>query len=232
MTLADFKLEFLVLYDKVTNFSAPGYLDEEISIFLSKAQERIVLSLYSEDGNKYKEGFEETEKRRKQLQQLIVPNAGLPVSTNQTGVEGKAFSLPEDCLLVIKEKAKISGCACCNNEYKRVKPVTHDEIESNRDNPFKKPSEKLLWRLDINDRRHDLITKEGTTITQYVISYIKKPRPIILDSSIIDGFTGPLDCELNDLIHRMIIDEAVKIATGITDPQLYQIKTIEKQLSE
>ena len=47
MTLNDFKLEFLVLYDKVANFAAPGYLDDEISIFLTKAQKRIKLSLYS-----------------------------------------------------------------------------------------------------------------------------------------------------------------------------------------
>lgn len=232
MTLNDFKLEFFILYDKVANFAAPGYLDDEVSIFLTKAQERIILSLYSEDGNKYKEGFEETEKRRKQLQQLVIPNVTLSLSANQTGAEGFAYDLPSDCLLIIKEKAKISGCACCNNEYKRIKPITHDEIESNRDNPFKKPSEKLLWRLDIGSSRHDIIPKEGTTVTEYTISYIKKPRPIILDNSIIDGFTGPLDCELNNIIHRQIIDEAVKIATGITDPQLYQIKTIEKQSSE
>ena len=231
MTLSDFKLEFLILYDKITNFSAPGYLDEEISIFLTKAQERIILSLYSEAGNKYQEGFEETEKRRKQLQPLVVPNVTLNISSNQIGVEGKAFDLPDDCLLVIKEKAKLTGCTCCNNEYKRVKPVSHDEYEINIDNPFKKPNEKLLWRLDINDKRHDLISKSGTTISEYVISYIKKPRPIILDNSTIDGFTGPQDCELQ-MLSRMIIDEAVKIATGITDPQLYQIKTIEKQLSE
>lgn len=232
MTLDDFKLEFLILYDKVANFAAPGYLDEEISIFLTKAQERIILSLYSEDGNKYKEGFEETEKRRKQLQQLVVPNVSLNLSTNQSGTEGFAFDLPEDCLLIIKEKAKLSGCACCNNEYKKVKPITHNELEINKDNPFKKPSEKLLWRLDIGDNRHDIILKEGTNITEYSISYIKKPKPIILDNSMIEGFTGPLECELNSIIHRQIIDEAVKIATGITDPQLYQIKTIERQSSE
>lgn len=231
MTLNDFKLEFLVLYDKVANFAAPGYLDDEISIFLTKAQERIILSLYSEDGNKYKEGFEETEKRRKQLQQLIEPNVSLSLSSDQTGSEGKAYDLPKDCLLVIKEKAKLSGCNCCNNEYKRVKPITHDELEANKDNPFKKPSEKLLWRLDIGNRRHDLIPKEGTNITEYTISYIRKPKPIILDTSTIDGVTGPQECELQ-MLSRMIIDEAVKIATGITDPQLYQIKTIEKQLSE
>ena len=232
MNNTDLKREFLILYDKVTNFAAPGYLDEEISVFLTKAQERVILNIYSLKTNRLNESFEETEKRRKQLQELVIPNVSLSLSSNQIGAEGYFYDLPDDCLLVIKEKVKLSGCSCCNNEYKRIKPITHDELEINKSNPFKKPNENLSWRLDINNRRHDIVIKDGLNISEYVISYIKKPKPIILDTSTIDGYTGPQECELNSLIHRLIIDEAVKIATGITNPEQYQIKTIEKQLSE
>lgn len=232
MNNADFKREFLILYDKVTNFAAPGYLDEEISIFLTKAQERIILNVYSSNANRFNESFEETEKRRKQLQELVIPNITLTLSSNQTGAEGYFYDLPNDCLLVIKEKVKLSGCTCCNNDYRRIKPITHDELEINKSNPFKKPNENLSWRLDVSGRKHDIIVKQGLNISEYTISYIKKPKPIILDSSTIDGYIGPQECELNHLIHRLIIDEAVKIATGITNPEQYQIKTIEKQLSE
>jgi hypothetical protein len=231
MNLSQFKEEFLILYDKITNFSAPGYEDIEISYFLTKAQERIVLDAYdSIIPNKL--SFEETEKRRKQLSELVIPNVPLTQSIDQSGAEGKFYDLPEDCFLVIKEKAKITGCPCCENEFKQVKPVTHDEFEINKDNPFKKPDEKILWRLDVNGRRHDLISKTGTNISEYRISYIRKPEPIILDGSTIDNVTGPNECKLNSIIQRLIIDEAVKIATSITNPQEYQIKTIEKQLSE
>ena len=58
MTSAEMQEEFLILYDKITNFDAPGYEDDEISRFLTKAQERLVLHIMNPLGNKYVTGFE------------------------------------------------------------------------------------------------------------------------------------------------------------------------------
>jgi hypothetical protein len=64
LTAQQMKDNFLVLYDKVTNFAAPGYEDNEISLFLTSAQDQLVKRYYNYKGNKYREGFEESEKRR------------------------------------------------------------------------------------------------------------------------------------------------------------------------
>lgn len=236
MTSQDMKREFLVLYDKVTNFSAPGYEDIEISLFLTKAQERVVLSIYNPLGNRTREGFEATEARRKELKELV---KGVTISTpysDQTQVlpNGKFYELPEDCLFVISEEVTVASSDNCQNSKRvNVKPITHDEYNINKENPFKKPDFlNFIWRLDYKDRLHELITDGTFTVTDYHIRYIKRLKPIIVGTGTVDGETGPLDSELDQIIHKRIIDEAVKIATGITDPALYQIKSLEQQAGE
>lgn len=239
MTAAEMKRSFLVLYDKVTNFAAPGYTDEEISLFLTKAQERIVLYYYKPLGNKYNEGFEETEQRRKELNTLLEGNTNVSVSASQVGIlpNGKFFDYPADLLYTVSEEVTIgSSDTCIDNKRIEVKPITYDEYTINKRNPYKKPfadsDRGLVWRVDYNTRRHELITDGTFTVDNYHIRYIKKPQPIIIDTSVLNGVTGPLNCTLNDILHERIIDEAVKIATGITDPQSYQIKSAEKQQGE
>lgn len=239
MTALEMQRSFLVLYDKITNFSAPGYTEEEISLFLTKAQERLVLYYYKPMGNKYNEGFEETEQRRKELSSLLEGNTNVPVSISQVGVlpNGKFFDYPTNLLYTASEEVTIaSSDACINGKRIEVKPITYDEYTINKRNPYKKPfadsDRGLVWRVDYNTRRHELITDSTFTISNYHIRYIKKPQPIIIDTSILNGITGPLDCTLNDILHERIIDEAVKIATGITDPLSYQIKSVEKQAGE
>lgn len=235
MTAAELKENFLVLYDKVTNFAAPGYEDYEINIFLNKAQEQLIKRYYNYKGNKYKEGFEETEKRRKDLSELT-RNADLSatsISSSQSGISpnGVLYDLPSELLYTLREEVTIkSNDSCLNGNRISVKPITHDEYTINKKNPFKRPDSTLVWRLDYgrdnqttNQRRHELITDGSFNITTYHLRYLK--RPLDID---VNGTTS----ELDESVHREIIDIAVRIAAGITDPASYQIKVNEEQTTE
>lgn len=235
MTAQEMKNEFLVLYDKITNFEAPGYTDEEISIFLTKGQERTFFSHYNLLGNKYREGFENSEARRKDIKELVKGVTITIPSASQLNVlpNGTFYDVPEDCLYAISEEVTIvSTDECLNGNRIEVEPIPHDEYTKNLKNPFKKPSPEKVWRLDYQTERHELITDGTYTIGEYHLRYIKRVQPIIVDASTIDGFVGPLNSELDQIIHKRIIDEAVKIATGITDPEFYQIKTVEQNEGE
>jgi hypothetical protein len=236
MTAVEMREEFKILYDKITSFSAPGYNEEEISILLTKAQERVIYDLYHPLGNKYREGFEETEARRKDLKELVLGTTISTPATTQTNVlpNGTFYDLPTNCLYLISEEVTISSNdSCLNGSRIRVKPITHDEYSINKHNPFKKPYKDLVWRLDYSNKVHELITDGTYTISQYHIRYIKRPEPIITDASVtIEGIIGPNDCELDGSIHRRIIDEAVKIAVGITTPEEYQLKLAEQKEAE
>ena len=272
--------EFLILYDKITNFDAPGYTDEEISRFLSRAQERFVLHVYNPMGNKYLTGFEGTEKRRKDLSELVrdvdltaAPTAsptGFTIAVNgqtddsdnrQIGskADGTFFELPTDFLYTIQEEATIEDpCATQPvdtaepkiTKIIEVKPITHDYYLKNKKNPYKKPYDELVWRLDFSKvkfsstpnggtaenkehKRHELITDANTTVTEYRVRYIKKPNPIITATGItIEGVTTVSNCELNSITHRAIVDEAVALASGVTNPETFQIRRGEAGLSE
>jgi hypothetical protein len=236
---------FLLLYDKVTNLAAPGYLSSEIEEFLNKAQEQKLYQTYTPKGNKYQEGLEETEKRRKDLSELT-RNVNLSVtdqSSSQVGTEpnGVFYDLPLDFLYTMSEEITITSTnSCIDGSRVQVKPITHDEYTINRRNPWKRPDETLVWRLEFSRevpgateaKRHELIT-DGVSITpsqisNYQIRYIKRPRQIVINASP----ALAVDCELDESVHREIVDIAVRIATGITDPQQYQFKIAEQSKAE
>ena len=240
MNALEMKQEFLTLYDKVTNQAAPGYTNSEISIFLNKAQLQFVKNRYNFKGNAYNEGFEETEKRRKDLAELT-RNAeltgGTTNSSSQTGVSpnGEFFDLPDDLLYALREEVLTTSSTACYDALRiRVKPITHDEYAIEVNNPFAKPDKSVVWRLDISrdltqganneKKRHELIAGTGMTVNKYYLRYLRVPTIINVDTNV--------SSEINDEVHGEIIDYAVRIATGITDPQAYPIKIKEQQGSE
>lgn len=236
MTAVEMRDLFFILYDKITNLAAPGYTDNEISDFLNKAQLQFVKHRYNEKGNKYQEGFEETEKRRKDLSQLT-RNLVASASSDQTGVSpnGNFYDLPEGFMYTLREEATISSeDECIDGKRIYVKPITHDEYAINLLNPFKKPDHTVVWRLDYSNespstvttatKRHELVTDGTYDVGSYHLRYLKIPSNI--------DITDNIDSELDPSIHEEIVDAAVRIAAGITDPGTYQIKVIEEQQGE
>ena len=231
MTAAEFKIQFLIFYDKIAGSSAPPYEDSEIESFLNKAQLQYVKSHYDFKKNRSKEGVEETEKRRKDLAELI-RNANPTISQNQSGVNpnGIFYDLPPDLMYTLKEEVSItSENDCIDGKRIPVKPVTHDEYNAYIYNPFKKPDDTLVWRMDFSPyqsiiKRHELITDGTYTVSKYHLRYLKTPKEI--------SITNNITSELNSNIHEEIVDIAVRMATAITSPSEYQIKTAEQQFSE
>lgn len=239
MTAVEMDTLLLIEYDRVSNSDAPGYTVQERSELLSAAQEELVHHIYNPLANEYHEGAEETEFSLADLQELV-NDAVLTVSADQTGVltHGKFFDLPVDHYLTLMENATITsntvaegGSGCYTGTELRVKPITHDEYTINRNNPYKQPKEdELIWRLAKAGRKFELVTDGLFTVDSYNMRYIKKPNPIIVDASVtVDGVTGIQNCELNDITHRRIVAYAVRKASAITDPQMYQLKQQEQK---
>lgn len=227
------KIEFEILFDKITNLAAPGYDNDEISLFLNLAQERILKGRLNPKGNKYGDTFEETEKRRKDFSELIRDaidgsgNLTTSISSNQKGIlpNGVFFDLPLDFLYAITER--IESDIVCEKSFKQidVKPITHDQYNINVNNPFKQPDDKLAWRMDFSrenissteKKRHEIITDGSYSPKKYYLRYIKRPVDINID--------GAIDCELDAAIHREIVAKAVEIALEtIQDPRFQSMK--------
>lgn len=238
MTANEMADELEVLFNKVTNNDAPGYEDTELSTVLTKAQERFVFQTYA-GTNKLREAFEETEKRRKDLNELISNSELTTGSSNQTGAlpNGTLYDMPTDFMYAVSEQVTISSSdECINGARIKVKPITHDLYAENIDNPFKQPSEELVWRLDYSrvtastdPKRHELITDGSYTISKYHVRYLRQPPNIVVDRT---TTANQVNCILNETTHRRIIDIAVELLLEITVDGRLQTNLLLNQTNE
>lgn len=244
MNANEMKYAFLLRYDKIDSLSSPGFDDREVADFLNQAQDRKFLRKYIPEGNKYIQGFEMSEKRRRDLTELVttVTLTSTNNSSSQTGAHnnGTLIDLPDDFLYAIEEHITFSG----STEPIPVMPIEHDYYIANIRNPYKRPYKNLVWRMNIARNTHgtgeetggnapsakriELIT-DGTTYDSYFIRYLKEPRRIVVDEV---TPANQVSCQLDDSIHNEIVDEAVRIAVAITQPELTQIKISESESDE
>lgn len=167
----------LEIVDKEMSFDAPYFTDSEMSSIASSAQEEYVKTRYMPNGNKYRDGFENTEKRRNDLAQLIescyinYSNGSWVITKKDESINinddnsffinssiikpgGTLWKLPKDLLWVINEELTWNTTNECYSGIRaNVKPITHDEYNQWKNNSFKKPytlddDEGLVWRLN------------------------------------------------------------------------------------
>lgn len=237
MTSLELKNEFEFKYNSNASNAARGLDDYEISLLLTMAQEEIVKLYYSPLLNSTKTGFEGSEKRRRDLSQLVkrdIVIGGYDDATAAINPRSKFFNIKDEVMFIVHETIKPkSSDPCINNGSIDVVPVTRDVYNYNIKNPFKKPSEKLAWRLDYSklngNKVVEIVPGETYTPHEYNYTYIKKPEPIILtdlttiDSTLsIDGVTAETLCQLDEELQREIVSKAVELATLPTGDPRYQ----------
>ena len=184
----------------------------EKSIFLTKAQEQIVLELYQE--------LEQSEEVRKYLSNLIKTDNYVPVGEQDETLINNNFKsykveISNDILFMIYEQCTLSDeNNCINDRIVSVVPTIHDDLDKVLKNPFKSPNNRKVIRLDF-DNKIELISKYN--ISNYKVRYLKKPNPIILvtledNLSINNGDTKVSNGETNPILHERIVQRAVQLA--------------------
>lgn len=223
MTNEEFSNEFDILinaYSKKPNFGEDSILLEfneyEKSVFLTKAQEEILLSYYNGLNNQYK-SFEETEELRRYFSSLVKTyiTSNKLQTINKIDNNSQCFTLPNDLWFIIYEQVKLdqNEVNCLENETSVVTPITHDEFYRTYRNPFRTCNKRRVLKLD-NEGYSELISKYN--ITEYLVRYISKPTPIILvdlpDNLSIDNISNYTECSLHPKLHRIILDKAIQLA--------------------
>lgn len=221
MTTQEFSNEF----DTLLNSYSPGasiVLDEyEKSMFLTQAQEQLVLAYYT-GKNSSLDFFEKTEEIRRYLSSLVM-TAELTPNTAYAGVKldqnSQVFSLPHNLWFITYESAIVEspGDSCMDNKELIIVPVTQDDFYRVRENPFKGPNSRRALRLDIANNRVEIVSKY--TLSKYLIRYIEKLSPIILETMPASGDTSlnnnqkdAATCKLHESLHRPILELAVRLA--------------------
>lgn len=210
-------------------------LDEyEKSVFLTKAQEEVVLALYN-GHNIFNQNFEVTEELRRYLSGLIT-EAQLKPSDNTIlslfdetfdytfherlkrfiGISNISyfFKLPDNLWFITYEAISTDGHGCESMSVMDVFPVRQDEYHKIKRNPFRGPNSRRALRLDLPQNYVEIVCKYS--VSDYYIRYLKKLKPIVLtnllDEQNINGVSIPTECEVHEGLHQKILERAVQLA--------------------
>lgn len=208
--LFDTLLQPYITKDVLGEQNTLAFDEYEKSIFLTKAQEQIVLELYQE--------LEQSEEVRKYLSNLIKTDNYIPIGEQDDALINNNFKsykveISNDILFMIYEQCTLSDeNNCINNKIVSVVPTIHDNLDKVLKNPFKSPNNRKVIRLDF-DNKIELISKYN--ISNYKVRYLKKPNPIILvtlDDLNIDKKQEVSNGETNPILHERIVQRAVQLA--------------------
>ena len=217
MNTQEFSNEFDTLLSSHDNVSSINLDEYEKSVFLTNAQEEIVIGLYNGE-NPFGDSFEKTEEVRRYLSDLVKTYTTSTKETGYTGLSNKSvfFYLFDDLWFITYESVNLKDdeLGCMDGSNISVVPVTQDEYYRIKKNPFRSPNERRAIRLDLDEGIVEIISKYN--IDSYLVRYLAKPKPIILielpDGLSINGASDKTECELNPVIHRAILERAVKLA--------------------
>lgn len=225
MTRQQFLDYFYLQLNKVRTLQAPGYEPTEIAMFATEAQELLANQKYTPVSNPLKEGFEETEKRIQDLGNLVKNALLTPLAPTTSNMPNGVFVDLPNTLLVsstdysdvfwypIFEQAITSRLDCNGNaERLDIYEINHGEYAQLLSDPFNRPSVKRIWRMRIENNRHELITDGSYTITTYHVRYIKKPTAINLVSNLTTTVS-----ELADNMHRELVRKTVELVLEDTE---------------
>lgn len=236
MNSEQFSTEFDIAYNNITSNASPPLNEFEKSSFLTKAQNELLLIYYNGLNGRYT-SFEATEECRRYLDSLVVRDDSLRllekgniesfkvytyekpfITHNYINSLGEDIETKTDSLLFIVresvEKKDTDGCEA--NKYMSVRPISYNDLTHCLRDPFKRPNSKKALRLD-SSNGIDIVT--SVDIDRYLCTYIKKPKPIILEDISqyglnIDGYQDIQDpvCEFPEVMHQKIVDRAVMLA--------------------
>lgn len=242
MTATEMGYEFDVGWDKIANFDLPGYEPQEKSTFLTQAQGELVLDILNV--NSYQEFNKRVLDRLKTFAEILAAAMDTGPYTNS-----RWATLPASAIRVNNERAVLTPTAShffTGQTFSdvRVKPIDDDYYHLNIKNPHKKPTHELVWRLDYGDSGTSklvYVIEENQVLTSVQVHYYTKPAPIIIEDSgyttetiegvALSGFTAAdQSCILNDIIHREIVDRAVKLGyAALQDEKGFQISSAKEQ---
>ena len=215
MNTTEFSNEFDVLLSSFTTGNSIVLDEYEKSVFLTQAQEQIVIELYT---GKYDGlSFEREEEIRRYLSSIVQTYTTTQQVSGLTGLskESVFFALPVDCWYITYEAVtlKDDSNSCIDGKEILTIPTTQDEFGRIKNNPFRGPSDRRALRLDVNNNTVEVVSKYP--IDTYILRYVAQPSPIVLrdfTDVTVNGVSTTTECKLHEALHKVILDRAVKIA--------------------
>lgn len=202
-TSEEWSIAFDLAYNNISSNQAPGLTNYEKSIFLTQAQEALILDLYKGTTG---DAFETTEEVTRYLCSLVIKADLKPISDNTSfvlGINTYNVELPNDVWFIVYQSGRIE----CNGSLRDVLvvPTIQDNLFKTLKNPFTGPNiNKMISTSE--EGKITLYSKEKC-VALY-IKYLKRPNNIDLevDNPIVD---------VPESLHNQILMRAVQLAKAV-----------------
>lgn len=239
----EFSEQFDILWNNITSNQAPGLNEYEKSVVLTKAEKEVIKNHFmpNSKGNTLGLGYDASAKRQADFSMLMKVNrTDTPYTGSIDKIDDRSivYQFPSDVYIILNESYKTDIVLEDVHKINRyqVIPLRFDEYERKMSKPFKRPLKDQVWRLVNNgeysetqephevyyNKYVELIT-DGTVLgendsAEYVVRYIRAPKPIILEDLVeytIDGVSNATECELDPILHDEILQRAIELAKAM-----------------
>ena len=211
-TSEEWSVNFDILYNNISSNQAPGLTEYEKSVFLTQAQEAVILDLYKGASG---DAFETTEEVTRYLSSLVVDG----VLSLKEGVQ--RLPLLEMNIYTYEEPEGLwfitflSGNINVSDNTKDVMaiPARQDSLYKDLNNPFKGPNKN---RVLYTSEQGYITVYSKYTVSDMHVKYLKKPNPIVLeDSELPISGVEDFNVEIPESLHNQVLYKAVQLAKTV-----------------
>ena len=235
MTGAEAIEAFKIYFDRITSYSAPGYLDGEILLFLNNAQDQFIKDkTFGKDFQP--PAFEDNQKRVVDILPLITRDNISSGSISANTLYGaNSYQILKSAvsrlLYTIEVEVRVTRTnPTISSEFLKCVPIKTEYIGKVTPNAVNRThfiNPKLVETDDVYIVIGDYYT---SNIDNARVSHVRMPYPITVGMADYNGSYSSGYMNLNISIHQEIVDIAVKQAyQAISDPR-FQTKVIEDQI--
>lgn len=219
MTVDQMIESFLVYYDRITSFSAPGYNTAEILLFLNNAQNDFIKDrMFGQ--NFQPPAFEDNQRRVADLQ-ILVDNTLLSY-VSQDSYGARQYSLPTLFMFAIKVNAQLT-----RSGYPVIASAEDIECKLIKTEEFGKFFNSTVNRTHflkpvaaISGTYVKVLPDRFTTISAVRVQYVKTPTVLASAGA----------CDLPAHTHQEIVDMAVRQALQATQDPRWQSSVAEEKI--
>lgn len=211
-TSEEWSVNFDLIYNNISSNQSPGLTEYEKSVFLTQAQEAVILDLYKGISG---DAFETTEEVTRYLSSLVLTDElQQSKSTTENNIKTYSYYLPDDVWFITYQSGNIT--IDDTNNIKRdviVVPSKQDSLFKDLNNPFKGPNKNKI--LSISEEEYITLYSKYD-INKFYIKYLKRPNPIVLEDSEypISGVSD-FNVEIPESLHNQVLNQAVQFAKAV-----------------
>ena len=200
MTTSDeWSVNFDILYNNISSNQAPGLTEYEKSVFLTQAQEAVILDLYKGTSG---DAFETTEEVTRYLSSLVKTHKfdNITARDKQYVVD---ISTVSDLWFITYQAGSIT--IDDNTRDVIVVPSRQDSLYKDLNNPFKGPNKNKVLAVS---EEGSIILYSKYPINVFYIKYLKRPNNIDLESV-------SFNVEIPESLHNQVLYKAVQLAKAV-----------------